>query len=403
VRLARLVHLVNLSLVLSVLPAVARAEEPAPPAGSVQKLFERELGPLPLVAFASPAGVKGKVEAVAAVEIADEENAERLTIRLGAEQPVVCTLGRTRYDAGASITGLVETVGKKLEVVGAQPVEVSVEDGKVVLFADVLYHQQTEQGTLAGHFKLAVHPHGTHSLLCFHDEPGYSATFRRVVKGLAASLSSEAPDDRDRARFAEVLVTEVAGRPIGYVERAIWEKAGGGRVAITWEAMVLPRSPKDLMGIDEYTLEESDAAGLITRVQTVHALNGELDLDVRLEPGAAPRTFAYKGQKAGKAIEGTFRAREGLASELWFARRLAARGKPALKLVHDTYAAGADPAAPTRLTYARAPKDRERASLTVGPMTVEGALDEHGLMKDLEIPMGPAVMTMKRVWSRGSP
>lgn len=406
----------RLAAALSLLHAAALAEEPAPaapaqPAGAatapvtpdLKALFERELGALPPVELVTPGGVRGNVEAAAPVEVtAGKDETEQLTIALGSSQPLHCTLSRGRADAAASIGGLVESVGKHLEVVSARPVEVSSERGAVILFAEVLYRQNTEQGPLAGQFKIAVHPRGARSLLCIHDEPGYSTTFRRVVKGLAGSLTGGDPDEAAQARFAEVLLTEVAGLQVGFVERQIWERPDGGRTAVTYESMLLPRSAKDLVGIDQFTREESDRAGLLTAVQAGHAVNGEVDLEVQLDAGAAAKTFEYKGQKAGKAIEGTFRAREGLASELWFAKRLTAR-KPAPKLVHDTYSAGADPTAPTRLTYTRDPRSSGRATLTVGPMTVKGELDEHGLMKAFEIPVGSAALGMKRVWSRGAP
>ncbi len=385
------------------LASSALAEEPAPVTPELKALFEREQEPLPRIALATPGGITGEVEATAPVEVmAAEGGAERLTVKLGAEQPIVCTLSRGRVDAAASLGGMIRSVGKSLQIASVRPVEVSADGGVVVVFAELLYRQDTEKGARAGQLKMAVHPHGAHSLLCFHDEPGYSTTFRRVVKGLAASLRGGGADDAAQARFAEVLLAELGGLQVGYVERQIWEREGGGRVAITREAMLLPRSDKALLGVDEYTREESDASGLLTAVQAAHALDGQLDLDVQLSPGDAPRTFAYEGRRAGKAIEGTFRAREGLASELWFARRLAGK-RPAARLVHETYSAGADPAAPTRLRYARDAKAPGRAALTVGPMTVRGELDEFGLMKALEIPLGAGVLAMKRVWSRGAP
>lgn len=405
---------------LTALPAAAQLAPTPPPAGDeIQKAFARELDPRPLREFTTPAGVQGKAEAVGPVhtEAGQEDRGEQLVIALGSEEPIHCTVSESRVDPAASTAGLVAEVGKKLEIVSARPVEVATDGGLAILFTEVHYRQTTDKGALAGQLKIAVHPHGTHSLVCFHDEPGYSATFRRVVKGLAASLRSEREDDRASARFSELLVTEVAGLPVGYVERSIWEKEGGARFSLTYEAMILPRSPRDLMAIDQFTAEGSDAAGLLTSARAVHAVNGELDLDVELTPGDAPGTFAFKGTKAGKELAGTFTAREGLASELWFAQRLVAgpgasappRGKgkvkarPSSELAHATYAPSADPAGPTRVTYVRDPRVPGRVTLTLGPSRVKGELDDAGLMKQAELPVGPAVLTMKRVWSRGAP
>jgi hypothetical protein len=404
-------RVLRLAAALSLLPAPALAEEPAPaqaPAAApvtpdLKALFGRELSPLPEATLSTPGGVTGHVEAAQPVEIAaGDEGVEQLTVRLGIEQPILCTLSRGRVDAGASVVDLIQGMDGAQEIVSARPVEVFTQGGVVVVFAEVLYRQNAAQGPLAGQLKIAVHPHGAHSLVCTHDEPGYSTTFRRVVKGLAASLQGGGPDEAARARFAEVLVVRTAGLPVGYVERQLWNRPSGGRVTITYESMLLPRSEKELTTVDEFTREESDAAGLLTTVHAARALDGALDLDVQLSEGAKPRTFDYRGEKAGKPISGTFRTRDGLASELWFARQLGGK-KPAKKLVHDTYSPAADPAAPTRLTFAPDPKAPGRATLTVGPMTVKGVLDGHGLLKAYDIPTAPAALQMKRVWSRGAP
>lgn len=400
-RLVRLVAVVAFALLTSRTPA---AEPTRLGEAELRKLFERELDPRAAVAFDTPSGVKGKVEAAAPVEVAsDEEANEVLTVKLGTGQPVVCTLSAERIDAATSVRALASAVAKSLEVVQVRTVEVSGEAGNVVLFAEISYRQQTEKGALAGLLKIAVHPRPDLSFLCHHDEPGYSASFRRVVKGLAASLSGPAPDLRAQARFAEILVAELDGRPIGYVERGIWAKDGGDRVSATFQALLLPRSPRELTSVDEANGEVLDADGLITAANTMRSVDGAIDLEVELETGAAPGTFRFKGQQKGKPIEGTFQAKEGLASELWFAKRLTGAKKPAGTLAHDTFSAGADPTRPVRFTHAPVPDAPGRATVTVGPTTVTGELDEFGLMKRVEMPAGPAKLTMKRVWSRGSP
>jgi hypothetical protein len=383
---------------------------PAAPASAaadqVRRMFERELTPLAPLAFETPSGVKGTVEAKAAPQVTASGKEETLVVAIGTAQPISCTVFPERIDAGATIWRLVDKIRGSLEVLSARPVEVAAVAGSAVVFGEIVYRTSSEKGPVVGQVKVGVQPHETHSLLCLHDEPGYTVAFRRIVKGLAGSLASGAKDVRTEGRFAEILLVKVGEIPVGYAERVIWETGGGGRESLSWTAQLLPRTPSELVALDGFTRDVSDAAGLLLEKTSVNVQNGEVESRFTVKRGKGRKTFTYEGEKAGKALKGTFKAKAGLATELWFARQLDAKrgdGRKA-ELRHETYNASGNPIAATPMSLKRDAAEPKRAVMTLGEgVTLTGELDEHGLFTRAEMPMGPATFVFDRVWSRGAP
>jgi hypothetical protein len=300
---------------------------------------------------------------------------------------------------------MVETVKEKLELLQARPVEVVAVASSPLVFTEIVYKATTESGPMLGVLKLAVYAHDAHSLLCHHDEPGYSKTFQRVVSGLAASLQGGAEDERAGARYADLAVVRIAGMPVGYAEQVVWDREGGGRVMATYEAQLVPRSATDLVAVDSYKEEASDAAGLLLSGSYVHVTNGEIDTRIRLAGAEDGKSFRYEGEKQGKALEGTFQTKAGLATDHWFARRFDAKAGygPKGEVVHEGYAFSVNPVGALPISYRKDAKRPKHAELTLGAMKLSGELDDHGLFRSAEIPVGPTKLVLERVWSRGAP
>lgn len=384
--------------------APATAPDPAA-AAAIQKMLDRELAPLAPVAFKTPKGVRGKVEAKATPEVENAEDNEVLSIPIGTEQPVTCTIFATRIDAGGTTRRLVDSLAKSLEIVQAFPVDVSEVGGNAILFTQVVYRTKTEKGPMAGVLQVAVQPHETHSLLCVHDEPGYAATFRRIVKGLVGSLVSEAEDGRAQGRFAEVQAIRIGPVPVGFSERVMWAREDGGRTSLTWSAQLLPRSPSEFVAIDTVEREESDARGLLIEATHVHVHNGEVESNFTVTRGEDGKTFRYEGEKKGKKLQGSFKCQAGLATELWFARRFDAKSGfgPKGEVRHEGWSSSANPLAATPIVYRKDAAGPRRARMTIGPLSIAGELDDHGLFGKAEMPIGPATMVLDRIWTRGAP
>lgn len=390
-------------------PAAPRPAAPAPadPAATavIQKLLERELAPLAPVAFQTPKGVRGKVEAKSVPEVKDTGDVEVLSIPLGTDQPVMCTIFANRIDAGGTTRRVADSLAKTLEIVQAIPVEVSEVGGNAILFTQIIYRTKTEKGLMGGVLQVAVQPHETHSLLCMHDEPGYSATFRRIVKGLVSSLVSDDKDTRSEGRFAEIQAISIGSVPVGFSERVMWTREDGGLTTLTWTAQLLPRSPTEFVALDSVEREESDARGLLIEATHVRVQNGEVDSNFTVSRGEDGRTFRYQGEKAGKKLQGTFKSEAGLATEPWFARQFDAKSGfgPKAEVRHEAWASSSNPIAVTPIAYRKDAAGPRRAHMTIGSLTISGELDDHGLFGKAEMPIGPATIVLDRLWMRGAP
>lgn len=385
----------------------AAAVPPAPPAdagAAIQKAMERELAPLKQQRFRTRAGVHGTVEAVAAPKVTAGEAAEELTLSLGTEQALTCTVFAKRIDPGAAIWRLAESVKKNLKLLVARPVDVLAVAGSPLVLGELGYQVDTEKGPMVGQLKIAVYAHDAHSVLCVHDEPGYTKTFARVVKGLAASLQGGGKDERVRARFAEVSVMRLGGMAIGYAEHVVWERKEGGRVSASYQTQLLPRGPTDLVAVDSYSEEESDAQDLLASGRYAHVTNGDADAQIRLERAEDGKTFRYEGEKEGKRIEGTFATQAGLSTDLWFARRFAAASPaPNGEVRHEAYSCDAKPDGALPIVYRKDPAGPRRVEMELGAMKIAGQLDANGLFATGEMPVGPTKLVIERAWSRGAP
>jgi hypothetical protein len=370
---------------------------------AIEQAFARELPPLPLQAFRTPAGFQGSVEGAAAPEVGAEEDAEQLSVALGTDQALACTISAKRMDVGSAIFRLAESVRKSLKLLVARPVEVAAVEGSPLVIAELGYQVETEKGPMLGSLKIAVYAHDAHSFLCLHDEPGYAKTFARVVKGLASSLRG-GDDARAGARFAEIAVMRMGSFPTGYTERVVWGRKGGGRVAATYSAHLLPRGPADLVAFDSYAEEEMDGKDLLASGSYAHLTNGEADASIRLTRAKDGKTYRYEGEKDGKRLAGTFKTRAGISTEFWAARRLAAPAPlPKGELRHEAYSYEANPVGTMAVVYRRDPAGPRRALMELGPIRVSGELDAHGLFATSEIPIGPTTLVVERTWSRGAP
>lgn len=371
-----------------------------PPA--LRALFERELKKLAVRPVDLGQGVTGRVEAAAAPP-APAEGAP-VSISLGTASPVICEVHVERIDAASSTWRVVEAVKKGLSVLLAKPAAVASVAGSPILFSEVVYKQDSPQGAKVGLLKVAVFVHDAHSLLCQHDEPGYSATFQRVVKGLAASLRGGGEDERAGARWADLSVLRIAGMEVGYAERVVWDRQGGGRVLTVTTSMLMPRSPTDQVALEIFSEEGIAEDGLIEVGTYVHATNGELDQRMKVERQDGGDAYAYEGEKSGKRLSGTLTAAGGLASDLWFARRLRKGvAVPEGGVRHLTYAFESSPTAPIEQVIKPDPAKARRVDVTAGPVTLGGTLDDHGLLGDFSVPLGQASMEAARLWTRGAP
>jgi hypothetical protein len=393
-------------------PAASAAVPAASPSDELRRLAARELPARPAQPFTTSAGISGRVETAASPQVGRDADVDVVTVPLGTAEPIVCSIHPTALDPAATIWRMAELAKQNVKLVSVVPVDVLEVKGSALVLAEVVYQVDRGGGPLVGEMKLAVYAHRTTSLLCRHDELGYRATFTRVVKDLAGSLSGGEPDPRAAAVFAELSVWRVGPLVVGYGERAIWRTERGGRRIEQATAALLPRGPADVLAVDTSSREFLDPKDLVVEGVYAQGTNGEVDTTMKISRAADGLTYAYDGKKDGKELKGRFKTHAGLSSELWFARRLARAVAPKvpqrkprerLELVHQAYAVTANPVAPQPITIRLDPATPGRATMELGPMKTTGELDASGLFSSTELPVGPATLVATRVFSRGAP
>jgi len=386
-------------------PATAAAVAiPAQGPEGLRALFERELPSLEKRSFRTATGITGQVEAAAAPGIERSGETSLLTIPLGTGEPLRCTFFPSRVDVGATLWRVAEGARTRTKLIAVQPVDVVAVDGSALVLAMLVYQVEGQSGPLAGLVKVAVFAHHTRSLLCLHDEPGYVASFGRIVKGLVGSLAGGGADERSGAKFRELSVFRIGGVAVGYGERDLYRGEHGAHLSEEYSAQILPRGGGDFIAMDGVSRQQSDRDDLLERATFVDVTNGELAARIALQRGEDGRTFRYDGEKDGKALQGTFTTKAGLSTDLWFARRFASSA-PAPKgdVRHEHYSFTANPVAATPIVQRREASGPRRTSMELGPLQVTGELDEHGTFEKAEMPIGPTKLVIERVWSRGAP
>jgi len=383
---------------------LARAEPQDIPE-ALQKAFSRELAPLKPVAFQTPSGLKGSVEAKATPSVSADGKSETVRVALGTEQALSCTIVRSRVDVAALVRSYVNEIKGRVSIAAIRPVAVSVAAASPVLFAEIVYTADSADGKRLGHVLLGIHAHNSRSFVCEHDEPGYEKTFQRVVTGLAASLAGGGEDDRGGARFREIHVMRIGEVPVGFTEHVVWNRKGGGRVAKVWTSQLLPRSPTEVVARDSYSEELYDAKDLLETGSYAIAGNGEVSARTRVTRAKDGVTYAYEGQQEGKKLSGTFTTRAGLATDLWFARRFdKPRGYgPKEEVRAEAYELDANPAGPVEISYQKDASRVRGVALTVGPAKLTGVVDDVGIVSESQMAVGPATLAIERAFVQGAP
>jgi hypothetical protein len=277
--------------------------------------------------------------------------------------------------------------------------------GSPLLSLEAIYTGTRAGRKALGLLKVAVLANDAHSLVCVHDEPGYSETFRRIVKGLAASLRRDgAADPRAAARWAELQVLTARGVPLGFTERRLAGADGGGRVITTYSARLVPRSQRDIEATDVATLERADQEGVLLEERTSTAVDGAPSRRLSVLRAADGITYRYEGEIEGSPASGQFSTRAGIATDLLLARRCAPTGAaPMAELRLEQYAPAVDPTRATELVVRSSPARAGWLELRAGDLAASAQPDPSGWFRRTEREAGAVKLVEERAWSHGDP
>ncbi|HTP24514.1 MAG TPA: hypothetical protein VMK12_02495 [Anaeromyxobacteraceae bacterium] len=382
----------------------ATKAEPGKLPEAVQKAFQRELAPLPKVRFEIPraeGAFEIEAEAKGKISVTQNEETDSFAVPLGTELDIQCFFSRTRVGA-QPFASMLERMKEAVEVLSVRPVEVSAPGGSAALFVDVVYLVDRQGQKNVGFLKQATVAYSGYSLTCLHDEPGYDETFRRVVKGIGASLAAAIPEG-EKVRYAEVLAVKVQGMAVGFATNTIARGKRGASIAESSSRMVIPRSPSEIVALDKASSQTTDVAGRLISGRYRDATANELETDLALRRGKDGKTYRYRGTMKGKHLKGKFATRNGLAGDSLIARRIPGllAGSSQEERFQE-YSPSANPRGPVESVY-RKDQGNRRISVDMGGVKLREAVDANYWPSLIEMPIGTATVTYERIWSRGAP
>ncbi len=374
-------------------------------AAAVKAAFARELEALGQSDFSTPGGFAGKVEASSAPVIQGGGEFDTVKISLGTEQTLECMLHPERIDGGGTLRRFAEMVAEKLELKALAGVDIRPIGGSPLLFAELVYLADSPAGKMAGLLKLGLLAHETHSMICTHDEPGYSQTFRRVVTGLAESLTREGEDPLARAAFAEVQICTIGETKVGYVEQALWKNPAKGEHLEAHTSHIIPKAGANFSVIDTIRTVTTDTAAVLIEDISVVVVDNQIGTQLRLASEDGGKTYTYQGTVNGEALEGSFAAKQPLTTELGRARRYAAKagGGPAGEQRFASYEPNVNPKDATEVIYRKDAATPGQLEVGAAEPLVKVRVDEHGLFERTEFPIGKTAMICTRAFARGAP
>lgn len=330
---------------------------------------------------------------------AETEGMATAEIPVGTASPLTCFVYPHRIDPAGALSLVVGSISEgPIQVQSVVPTHVAVLNETPVMFVRMDYLTKVEGRDAGGQVKLAVSAQPDVSLLCVHDEVGYSKSFQRWVGAIAGSLKRQGSNP-EPARFREVQIMTFNQQPVGFDQRSLYQR-GDARVMETYSSMLIPRSASQVVASDNVTIEEVDAKGQVTQATYVKSMNNEVSSNITLKK--AKKGYQYRGTWEGKPLEGTIASKDPVAGEIlqWQrVRELLAGKKDAVSVA--TYSPSVDPTNVSQVVYRKAGGRERGLQMELGPMKLSGAADERGAVEWYEMPLGRMTIRSERAFVRG--
>lgn len=342
------------------------------------------------------------VRAAAPPKVSVEGKVAIVEIPIGSGDPIRCQVVNDALDAGGTVAGILTNASKKVQFAKVAPWAIEAVKEIPTTFVHALYTTQSPKGKAAGELKLAVHAPADRPIICVHDEFGYEKTFLESAKAFCDSI--EYPDKVVAPSYAELQIARINGAPVGFSKTTIAVE-GAKRRYTDVTTLLLPALANELQVEDNYSVEVVDQDLRLDTGAWVTASSGHIDLNVQVKR-VKGGSYHYGGEFQGKKIDGDFKTKDGkgLPSSLSIARELSGRGKGSAPFSFEaaSYHPSVDPTTPMVTKYFRERGDAESSvRQQMGKTTMTGILDELGVLKKGEMPIGGASLTLERTFVRG--
>jgi hypothetical protein len=380
------------------------------PGAALEALVKRELpGPLPRAGVAVFKGqMTGEIEASGAIKtdegkLGDDGEAAELKVPLGAAGELECLIYPEAIPAGGTISKILTEVSKEVHFERVRLVDVKVIESSPAAYLEADYSApDSAGGKVFGQFKMMLYASPDNPILCMHDEVGFRASFRRISEGLFRSLRLANADPAPR--YTEVHVARLGQVPIGFEYTSLVDGKEDRSIISIDGALFFPKGPGAFTYADHSITEVADSGGNTVIGVYSDVKDGQVQSSVRVDRTGEGQ-YAFKGERRGKPVEGTFRSRgkRGLISSLAVmdeVRNTLLSGKAA-DLTVEEYHPDADPARTVDVVY----KHKEGRTVTslVDGVEMSTVRDERGRIEKGALGAGAQQISVERVFVHGTP
>jgi hypothetical protein len=365
----------------------------------IAALARREVNDLTPVHVAAPDGaLELTVEAKGQPKLQKQNDSFFLTVPIGTTSDVLCVVGTPPDLSSAS---LLQRQGvEKFEEREISEVDAGELGGAAFIATRTFYITDVKGTRSVGEIKTAAAHRGVHvGAVCVHDEVGYGQTMRRVLRSIVESIKMA--EAKAEPVYREIGVVKLKDKPIGVIELTVVPAENGKLWTFESSSMMLPTTPKDFQGHDEYSFEMSGQSGEVEKGMYLAVQGaGESQYEINLE--RAKGGYHAKGKFQGKDIDTKIASKGALPSSLRAAqltRELVAGKRKKLELPH--YSPGTDPLT-LGVHQVTASGDQQMPYREQdGDLSALSDYDENGLTKRGRMNMGPLALDFTRVAQYG--
>jgi hypothetical protein len=376
-------------------PAATKGE------GSVQAQFEREAEPVEKHVVRGGDAFTAYIEAKSPPKLERKSAAWNVTADLGwGGSEVECFAYDEVIDTGTTAHEMLKAVKKAVTFKSLGPYFIDHVGLDPIVGIRGVYHVERDGQTLAGDFKLAVMARAERPVMCWHDAPGYAASFARVATEFAKSFQFKTGEPEPSR--AELWTITLDGMPVGFSRDQYFLVDGGNIRKISLSARFLPIAPGEMSFGDDVQIANSDRDGTLTSGRFISIENGESNLTIDIERDKTG--YTYVGTVQNKEVKGSFKPKAPIKDQRAIEKKLRALAGKTKKTKFEQweYLPSIDAAKATQVSYeVTAAADGMTILSTMASRGATLKATPGGVVKQLQMAIGSKKIQVDLVEAKG--
>lgn len=357
---------------------------------------------------------QAEIPAKLAGKIVPDEGTYLVRMDIKTSAPVECLVMRQSQDLASFLVAAskrtYEMIGSARGKVAAKAIE-RVDAGAIgsspFLALDWVHRIEAEgQPAAVGTLKQLAATKDGHTIYCAYDEVGYVKTFRRLAEALIGSVAfADAPAARPYR--SEISTLTLQGMRVAVEEVTFTRDDDGDTQVQHTSAMLVPVDAETLSASDEVMIQWVRPDGSLINAWQVESENGEVDTQLKLEPG----------DDGSWAVSGTFKSKpltakipsgkpSTMLGDVMLLRAKLAEPDPVGGMLEvQSWMPGVDPSKllAQQLEILRAlGGDRFAAKLAMGGMVADLVVGRDGSAVSGTLTIGPMKLEIERVFADGA-